>query len=744
MMPSQHHNQQHQLMNMMLLNSSNASSSASPLNATLSNTLSRMHQLSAAYQQGQQHLSSQFIHYDPVEWRRLHFATPGLLACPPVPCDELAQHIERLRLNNNARLGAEYESIEPGQQFTWDHSTMDMNRAKNRYANVIAYDHSRVVLSKLPPHVFSGVSHHHHHHHNTSGGVGPLGEPLPPPPPPPPGVPSGAHMQQPSPKALSVCSDYINANYMDGHRKRNCYIATQGPLPSTIGDFWRMIWEQQTHTIVMLTKLEERNRLKCDQYWPAKGAEVYDNVMQVTLMDCQELAAYTIRTFVIAPVNIYAQMQQQQQQQQSGMVDSSATRREVKHFQYTAWPDHGVPEHPTAFLMFIRRVKLYNSQQVETNCTSSTTTSTASNVGPIVVHCSAGVGRTGCFIVIDSMLERMKSNEKSIDVYGHVTNLRSQRNYMVQTEEQYAFTYDSCLEIVQSGGAVAASLTDVPIRQLYSHLQDLLQISPDDPQLMLTEMEMEYKRLSSAKAPQSKFQTANMPANKFKNRLVNILPYESTRVCLSGESQTGADYINANFIDGYKYRRAYIATQAPLLETCDDFWRMLWEHNSTIVVMLTKLREMGREKCAQYWPSDRSVRYQYFVVVSFCDFFFKFDTSQTNFKIFLIKFNFVNFFSGPYCRVQHGQLHSARVQGDGRARRSITHRAPIPVRGLARPGRAQVGRANCRAHRPGAQDQGAVRPDGPHLRALLGRSGPHGRLHHPEHCAGAHALRGHV
>ncbi len=585
-------------MNMMLLNSSNASSTASPLNTTLTNTLSRMHQLSAAaatYQQQGQHLSSQFIHYDPVEWRRLHFATPGLAANPPVPRDELAQHIERLRANSNARLGAEYESIEPGQQFTWDHSTMDVNRAKNRYANVIAYDHSRVVLSKLPPHVFSG----------SQASSGPLGE-LPPPPPPPPGL-SGAVSAHPSPNALSVCSDYMNANYMDGHRKRNCYIATQGPLPSTIGDFWRMIWEQQTHTIVMLTKLEERNRLKCDQYWPSRGAEVYDNVMQVTLMDCQELATYTIRTFVVAPVNIYAQMQQPQ-----SVTDS--LRREVKHFQYTAWPDHGVPEHPTAFLMFIRRVKLYNSQQIETNCTSSTATSTT-NVGPLVVHCSAGVGRTGCFIVIDSMMERMKSNEKSIDVYGHVTNLRAQRNYMVQTEEQYAFTYDSCLEIVQSGAA--AGSTDVPIRQLYAHLQELLQMSAEDPQMMLTEMEMEYKRLSGAKAPQSKFHTANMPANKFKNRLVNILPYESTRVCLSGDAPSGADYINANFIDGYKYRRAYVATQAPLAETCDDFWRMLWEHNSTIVVMLTKLREMGREKSAQYWPSDRSVRYQYFVVVSF-------------------------------------------------------------------------------------------------------------------------------
>ena len=92
-----------------------------------------------------------------------------------------------------------------------------------------------------------------------------------------------------------------------------------------------------------------------------------------------------------------------------------------------------------------------------------------------------------------------------------------------------------------------------------------------------------------------RFVSANLQVNKFKNRLVNILPFESSRVCLQPlRGIEGSDYINASFIDGYRYRNAYIATQGPLNETVEDFWRMLWEHNSTIVVMLTKLREMGR------------------------------------------------------------------------------------------------------------------------------------------------------
>ena len=210
---------------------------------------------------------------------------------------------------------------------------------------------------------------------------------LPPPPPPPPGTLTH-HSQPASPATLATCSDYINANYMDGYRKRNVYIATQGPLPSTLGDFWRMIWEQQTCTIVMMTKLEERSRLKCDQYWPTKGTECYDSTMQVTLVDFTELSTYSIRTFVIAPVNTYAQLQ----------ISSNSNninfemRREVKHFQFTAWPDHGVPDHPTSFLMFLRRVRHANP----------------ADSGPIVVHCSAGVGRTGCYIILDTMLERLK------------------------------------------------------------------------------------------------------------------------------------------------------------------------------------------------------------------------------------------------------------------------------------------------------------------------------------------------
>uniref|UniRef100_A0A3B4YIB7 Receptor-type tyrosine-protein phosphatase F n=1 Tax=Seriola lalandi dorsalis TaxID=1841481 RepID=A0A3B4YIB7_SERLL len=281
---------------------------------------------------------------DPVEMRRLNYQTPGpsthrcpntprMREHPPIPVVDLADHIERLKANDGLRFSQEYESIDPGQQFTWENSNMEVNKPKNRYANVIAYDHSRVVLTSVDA------------------------------------VPG---------------SDYINANYIDGYRKQNAYIATQGPLPETLSDFWRMVWEQRSNTIVMMTRLEEKSRVKCDQYWPSRGTETY-GMIQVTMLDTVELATYSVRTFAL-------------------YKNGSSEKREVRQFQFMAWPDHGVPEYPTPILAFLRRVKSCNPP----------------DAGPMVVHCSAGVGRTGCFIVIDAMLERMK-HEKSVDIYGHVT-----------------------------------------------------------------------------------------------------------------------------------------------------------------------------------------------------------------------------------------------------------------------------------------------------------------------------------
>lgn len=177
-------------------------------------------------------------------------AAAGTFSHPPVPLTELSVHIERLKANENFLFSQEYESIETGQSFTWEHSNLEYNKIKNRYANVVAYDHSRVVLSKMEA------------------------------------IPG---------------SDYVNANYCDGYRRPKAYIATQGPLPETFADFWRMVWEENSATIVMLTRLEERMRIKCDLYWPTRGSHTYGHIV-VSLKDTQELAHYTVRTFTLQRV----------------------------------------------------------------------------------------------------------------------------------------------------------------------------------------------------------------------------------------------------------------------------------------------------------------------------------------------------------------------------------------------------------------------------------------------------------
>uniref|UniRef100_A0A1A8EFP8 Receptor-type tyrosine-protein phosphatase F n=1 Tax=Nothobranchius kadleci TaxID=1051664 RepID=A0A1A8EFP8_NOTKA len=302
---------------------------------------------------------------DPVEMRRLNYQTPGpsshrcpntprMREHPPIPVIDLADHIERLKANDGLRFSQEYESIDPGQQFTWENSNMEVNKPKNRYANVIAYDHSRVVLTSVDA------------------------------------VPG---------------SDYINANYIDGYRKQNAYIATQGPLAETFGDFWRMVWEWRCHSIVMLTELKEREQEKCFQYWPSEGSMTFGDYT-VELTGDARCEPFTRRDLVLTK-----KLEKQSQH--------------VRHIHFHGWPEIGTPAEGRGMIDIIAAVQRHQQQ---------------SGNRPIVVHCSAGAGRTGTFIALSNILERVKA-EGLLDVFQTVKSLRMQRPHMVQTMEQYDFCY---------------------------------------------------------------------------------------------------------------------------------------------------------------------------------------------------------------------------------------------------------------------------------------------------------------
>ncbi|XP_042608172.1 receptor-type tyrosine-protein phosphatase mu-like [Cyprinus carpio] len=425
---------------------------------------------------------------------------------PAIRVADLLQHITQMKCAEGYGFKEEYESFFEGQAAPWDSAKKDENRMKNRYGNIIActYRSDRVSLWR--------------------------GE---------------------------QSSDYINANYVDGYHRPNHYIATQGPMQETVYDFWRMVWQENTATIVMVTNLVEVGRVKCCKYWP-DDTEIYRD-MKVTLIETQLLSEYVIRTFAV---------------EKRGAHEI----REIRQFHFTGWPDHGVPYHATGLLGFVRRVKAKSP----------------ANAGPMVIHCSAGAGRTGCFIVIDIMLD-MAEREGVVDIYNCVRELRSRRVNMVQTEEQYVFIHDAILEACLCGD------TTIPANQLRSVYYDMNRL---DPQTNSSQIKEEFRTLNMV-TPTLRVEDCSialLPRNHEKNRCMDVLPPDRCLpflITIDGES---SNYINAALMDSYKQPSAFIVTQHPLPNTVKDFWRLVLDYHCTSIVMLNDVDPA--QLCPQYWPEN--------------------------------------------------------------------------------------------------------------------------------------------
>uniref|UniRef100_A0A493ST33 protein-tyrosine-phosphatase n=1 Tax=Anas platyrhynchos platyrhynchos TaxID=8840 RepID=A0A493ST33_ANAPP len=415
---------------------------------------------------------------------------------PAIRVADLLQHITQMKRGQGYGFKEEYEALPEGQTASWDTAKEDENRNKNRYGNIISYDHSRVRLQLL-----DGDPH----------------------------------------------SDYINANYIDV-RCPFVFSVAPGPMQETVKDFWRMIWQENSASVVMVTNLVEVGRVKCVRYWP-DDTEVYGDI-KVTLIETEPLAEYVIRTFTV---------------QKKGYHEI----REIRQFHFTSWPDHGVPCYATGLL------------------------------GPIVVHCSAGAGRTGCFIAIDIMLD-MAENEGVVDIFNCVRELRSQRVNLVQTEEQYVFVHDAILEACLCGN------TAIPVcefRSIYYNISRL------DPQTNSSQIKDEFQTLNIV-TPRVRPEDCSiglLPRNHDKNRCMDVLPLDRCLPFLISVDGESSNYINAALMDSHKQPAAFIVTQHPLPNTVADFWRLVFDYNCSSVVMLNEMD--AAQLCMQYWPEKTSCCY---------------------------------------------------------------------------------------------------------------------------------------
>ncbi|XP_052395198.1 receptor-type tyrosine-protein phosphatase C isoform X6 [Carassius gibelio] len=444
----------------------------------------------------------------------------------PIPAAGLVEAYKNKIADEGRLFMDEFQSIPRiFSNYTIKEAKKPDNQYKNRYVDILPYDYNRVTLS--------------------TGGE----------------------------------DNYINASFIEGYREAKKYIAAQGPKDETVVDFWRMVWEQKSSIIVMVTRCEEGNKIKCAQYWPSpdREAEIFDEFV-VQLRSEEHCPDYIIRRLILTN------------------KQEKASEREVTHIQFISWPDHGVPGDPSLLLKLRRRVNSFK------NFFS----------GPVVVHCSAGVGRTGTYMGIDAMIESLEA-EGRVDIYGFVAKLRRQRCLMVQVETQYILIHTALIEYNQFGD------TEIPLSEFHSVLKTLRQKNGSNN----SSLELEFQKLPKFKKWRTN-NTGSSEENKKKNRDSAVIPYDFNRVIFrldiegnqtsdpededeytSDEEDESDEYINASFIDGYWCNKSLIAAQGPLPNTVEEFLLMLYQQQTKTLVMLTDCQEDGKDFCFQYWGDEK-------------------------------------------------------------------------------------------------------------------------------------------
>ena len=425
----------------------------------------------------------------------------------PIQLENYKHHLDTIWEQRNA-LEYEYKTLGGSAlRYPYDAAKENGNVAKNKFRDTVPYNKSRVILGQ---------------------------------------------------DVASLNIDYINASHIPGVYVPHRFIATQGPKENTIEDFWQMVIEQDVNEIVMVTKLDEGGKQKCERYFTTEHypSEVF-GCYKVVFQREDVFVSYIIRQMT---------------------VSDGFTTKEVRQFHFTAWPDHDVPTVFNDLLQFVNTVK-----------------QSILNVNdPILVHCSAGVGRTGTFITIFNLLQQVQ-NQQPISIYRIVDEMREHRPQMVQTFRQYKFLYLSVLELLYVD-------TSIPANEFIATYQDLLESDSEGGVSFLFEQyfELQYQ---CEKVFSLDCSHAMEDINISKNPIKTSVPCNKNRVVLSSHDLQ-VEYINATYLDSYKF----IVTIHPIEDTLIDFLQMVYQTEASMVIMLTtpyEFAEIINEQSPRvpYWPN---------------------------------------------------------------------------------------------------------------------------------------------
>nr|XP_034322286.1 uncharacterized protein LOC105328158 isoform X3 [Crassostrea gigas] len=342
--------------------------------------------------------------------------------------------------------------------------------------------------------------------------------------------------------------DYINANFIKNAYGETAYIASQGPRANTVVDFWQMVWQENVSVIAMVTNLMEGATVKCERYWPEiDGSKITKGKFSIHLVSTKTYAYFAIHQLKVA----------------NNQIKKS---RLITHLQYTGWPDHGTPS-PLELLAYHRYVSLAIEKRPESK---------------LVVHCSAGIGRTGTFIALDA-LQAQGERDGRINIVEFVHTMREDRMNMIQNANQYRFLYYVLHENFRAKGRVR-SKTDF-IQEVESEISSNKAVN-------LSKFMKEFNELASIK---TMFEEKDMKfgkQNQSLNMTKNVLPADKMRIILSSHVPGRTTYVNAVPISTFTMKDCMIACQYPVQGAAVDLIRLLIDQECSFMVSINPLSEI--------------------------------------------------------------------------------------------------------------------------------------------------------